>query len=350
MLDVCLRCQIQADHLPGRTTCPRCGGKLSVLDAQTRRSVPMPAQSAPAQSPPAQSPPTQYPPGQPSARVPQRPRPAGRPQPQTTRAPLRWVAHRPLNTLPPARPVRPAARIGTPRYTEVPRWGLRDVGVPPGDDNREAKSPGARLRWALQIIWPVLAVAAALQLLRYCILMFNRSHPIPYWLDLASLWLLLISGAVAVAAAVWGLFLFARWLLAARERSYETVETSDPRRRWLIIAGAVLPFVNVLTAPLLLLEAAAAVGPAQAARVRPAINRVAVAWGLVNGLALIALVYRIVAWSSGSIQVGADAMVATLVTFVASGIFVAWLVPRLDGLVATDLPSVAPARRFVVAA
>ncbi|MFC0316171.1 DUF4328 domain-containing protein [Gordonia phosphorivorans] len=340
MLDVCLRCQIQADHLPGRATCPRCGGNLVVLDAQTRRAVQVaaPAQAPP--RPPAPMPPTPMPPT---------PMPGAR-RAAPARTPLRWVAHRPLNTLPPTRPPRAVRESRTPRYTYLPLWGLHDVVPAPESDAVAAPDPGRRLRWALQIVWPILAVAAGLQLLRYALLMLNRSHPIPYWLDLAVVWLLLFAGAAATGAAIWALVLFARWLVAARESAYAAVAARDPRRRWLVIAGAVTPFVNVVTAPFLLLEAAAAVGADQAQRVRPAINRVAVAWALVSGVGLIALGYRIAAWSSGSIQVGADAMMAALLTFVASALFAVWVRPRLAGLVVTDAAPAPQTRRLVVAA
>lgn len=351
MLDVCLRCRIQADHQPGRTTCPRCGGPLTVLDAATRRPVTPPdAAPRPEPAPPrAPGPQMRGPREQPTVAA---QRPAARPPARPARPALRWTAHRPWNTLPAPRPAAPAPRAGTPRYPQIPGWGLFDD-VAPAAAETAAQAPDSRLRRCLQMVWPILAVAAALQLVRYVVLMVNRSRPIPYWIDIASLWLVLLSGAAAVAAAVVAVYVFVRWMVAVRERSYALAGYAAPRRRWEVIALTVIPFVNVVGAPLLLLEAAEAVGGAQAARARRLITRVAVAWALVSAIGLIALVYRIVAWSGDTVQVGADAMVWATLSLAVSAVFVAWFESRVSRVVVTDTGAdtgePAP-RRLVVAA
>lgn len=197
-------------------------------------------------------------------------------------------------------------------------------------------------------LWPLLAVAAAAQLLRYVTLVLNRSRPIPLWWDWASLGLLWLCGYLALAGVIVGLVYFGRWLVTGRQTSYAAVGASDPRRGRLIVVLTV--FFPVL-APLFLLEPARAVGGEVGARAERAITKAAVAWGLVCLVALVALVYRIVAASNHSVQTGADSVLWAVLAFAASAVFVRWLRPRLDRLLATTEPEVhAPERRLVIAA
>lgn len=215
------------------------------------------------------------------------------------------------------------------------------------------REPAGLLRRCLQLVWPVLAVAAAMQLLRYVVLMVNRSRPIPYWLDITTLWLLLLSGAAALAAAVLTIYVVARWMLRVREESYAGAGYAEPRRRWEVVALTVIPFLNVAGAPLLLREAADAAGGAAVQQARAMITRVAVAWALVSVVGLIALIYRILAWNNAIVQTGADAMLWATLTLALSALFAYWLGPRLSRLAVDDghADDDAPApRRLVVAA
>ncbi|GAC58868.1 hypothetical protein GOHSU_56_00010, partial [Gordonia hirsuta DSM 44140 = NBRC 16056] len=255
-------------------------------------------------------------------------------------------------TLPSRRSQTAPVPAGTPRYRQIPRWGLQDR--PPTAAANDADAPGAReaaLAWMLRWTWRVLVGATAVQLLRYLLLMANRSRPIPYWLDLTTLTLIWLAGLAVLGVALGALYFFAGWICQVRARSYAAAGWREPRPRWSVIALAVVPYLNVLGAPLLLWEAAAAVGGAQAERARRMITRAAVAWGLVSAVGLVALVYRIFSvWVSDSIQTGADAMVWTLVALIASASFVRWLNPRLSALTATAaVQTGAPRRRLVVA-
>lgn len=373
MLDVCLVCRIQAEHQPGRTACPRCGGALTVLDAATRHVVPpqsaavSPSVPSPSPQPAPQvvhSPTTQMPPVQtPSVQTPQQaqtqtgpvqtvPAQPHAPSAQTRtprRAPsLRWVAHRPPETLPPPVVHRPRQPSATPRYRAVPQWGLIDV-VPAGAAADPAATPAATLQRWLGYAWPALAAGAVVQFLRYLMLAVNRTRPIPAWLDLAGLILLWAVGIAATAVAVVALYRFGCWVAAARADSYALVGRSDPRQRLLVVALSVTPFVSVAAVPLLLLEAARAVGGAAASRAERVIAQVGIAWGLVNLVGLLALSYRIAAWSGDSIQTGADAMGWATLAFAVSALFAHWVVGRLPKtVVADDERTAEPSRRLVV--
>ncbi|MFZ2510255.1 MAG: DUF4328 domain-containing protein [Gordonia sp. (in: high G+C Gram-positive bacteria)] len=260
------------------------------------------------------------------------------------------MAHRPIDTLPPQ--PRPTASIAarTPRYLQTPRWGLYDIPLVAVEADEPQVRPEAALRQILRWTTIALAVAAVAQMLRYLTLFANRSRPIPYWFDLATLILVIACGTLAVVAVIWAAWAFARWLLSIRERSYQLVGTREPRHPLLVAASAVVPFGNVIGAPFLLLEAASAVGGDAAVPARREINRGAVAWGLVSLIGAISLTYRIVALTSDSIQVGADAMVWSLLTLIASAAFAHWLGPRLRKMTVMGEAAAAPQRRLVVAA
>ncbi len=338
LLDVCLPCRIQAEHQPGRVRCPRCGGALVVLDAHTRHRVEVPR------------------PGSvtlPSATAPDPGVGAGI-DAVRSRAPgagrLGWVAHRPLDTLPPRPQPKAPVDARTPRYLQMPQWGLHDVPARTAEVDEPQIRPEAALRRALRWTAILLAAAAAAQFLRYLTLLVNRSRPIPYWFDVATAILLIGCGVAALSAVVWAVYAFARWLLSIRERSYELAGTREPRHRLVVVAASVVPFANVIGAPFLLLEAASAVDGA-AGPARRAINRGAVAWGLVSLVGVIALSYRIVALTSESIQVGADAMIWSLLTLIASAAFARWLGPRLSAMTVMGGDTVpVRQRRLVVAA
>lgn len=264
---------------------------------------------------------------------------------------LRWMAHRPLNTFPPRRPPAKPAAARTPRYLQIPTWGLRDVSFTPPETTDDDARPEAGLRSALRVTWILLAVAAGMQLLRYLTLMVNRGRPIPSWFDAVTLILLLAAGVLAVLAVLWSAYAFVNWMRAVRTSSYGLAGTREPRPWPLIVVATLLPFANVIGAPFLLLEAASAVGGVRADAARREIQRGAVAWGLVSLIGLIALVYRIVAAGSDSIQTGANAMVWGLLALIASAAFARWLGPRLGKMtVLGHEPVAAVERRLVVAA
>ncbi|WP_298445934.1 DUF4328 domain-containing protein [Gordonia sp. (in: high G+C Gram-positive bacteria)] len=330
MLDVCLSCRIQAEHQPGRATCPRCGRPLTVLDETTRR----PVAGGPAPAPAAAAAPTPA-----VRRTPTRPTPPR----------LRWVAHRPADTLPPRPSPAPRRRTVPARYGQIPRWGLFDVVAPPAEE--AGTDPAASLRRWLTFLWPFLVAAAVMQLLRYVTLMVNRSRPIPAWWDLGTLALVMLCGWVAAAGVVVGLYYFTRWMIQVRADSYALAGRSDPRPAWAVLLMTALIFVNVVGAPFALVEAARAAGGPGVARVERAVRRVAVAWGLVNLIGAIALAYRIACLFTDSVQTGADAMAWATLAFAASAVFARWLGPRLDKVVVTgDEVASAPPRRLVVAA
>lgn len=221
----------------------------------------------------------------------------------------RWLARRPPETLPPRR-VRPAPPRPTPRYTAVPRWGLRQ------DFRRVRAAPSATEKWAefakpaLGALATASVLAAAAQLSAYVLLLINRSRPVPGWsVNVVALgnWVtaLLVALLVIVAAAA-----LAGWLIDQRARAYAAVGTRDPHPAWRLLIATLVPVVNLVWAPVLVLELLAVqrrAHPDAAPRDRrtAAIRSWWMGWLILTGLALGSTAYGAAA---GGLQHTADAL------------------------------------------
>ena len=340
MIDLCPRCRIQAPHRPGRERCPRCGGPLSVVedaaralrDADPRDREPVGARAA-APSRPAPPPVT------------------GR----LYRAPqLRWVARRPPEAIPIRRgPSRPPGPRRIPRYTYIPTWGFRDE--PASDDPARSRLDHARsqLLFALVTTGAALAASAAVHLFRYMLLAVNRSTPLPEWLIAVSEVLVLFAGILALLGFVVSTLMFARWVLDLRAEAYHDAHLVDPRRPVWVALLAAVPLVNLVGAPLVLGEVAAVrVGhdPAlDAGRVRSRLRRMWVAWAVVNAVAVAAVVARVLAWRSDSLQTGANSLTMVIISSAVSAAFAFWMARRIPGLFDASSAPV-PTKRWVAVA
>ncbi|MGB3707800.1 DUF4328 domain-containing protein [Gordonia sp. (in: high G+C Gram-positive bacteria)] len=330
MLDVCPSCRIQAPHRPGRAACPRCGGPLQVVD-QAGRAL------APTAVPPHRGQPHQQ----------QARRLAPRPN-------LRWIADRPAEARPSPRPARKTAALPTPSYRTVPRWGLSDS-VPAAAEGPQSPTtePKAALTRAFALTTYMLGGAAVAHLIRYIVAVVNRSTPIPMWLDLLTGAAVLVFGVCAVVGMLFALYAFVRWLLAERAQTFATANRLDPRSTRGQVLLSAIPLVNVVGAPLLLTEAAMcdgeSAGAGETLKSVERIKRIALAWAVVNFLALLALAYRIGSLFSDSVQVSADGLAITTLSLAVSAVFAHWVAPRLVTIFDGSTRNSRPERRMVIA-
>lgn len=354
MYDMCPRCRIQAPHRDGREHCPRCGGNLVVVES-AQAAARVPRQSGPPT--PTARPPTHpaghpAPPAVPPVNRRAAPRPAPQQRPRQTQAPrmyrsrnVRWVARRPPESFPQRRPqVYRGPRL-IPRYTYLPRWGLRDDPIDEHRLDAPAERASETLRSALVISAGALAASAVVHLLRYILLVINRGTPLPAWLIVVSGALAILGGLVALVAVISTLVATVRWLIAVREHAYRHRGRRDPRPRWQIIVLAGVPVVNVIGAPLLLHEAANAAADDWRERgvdgmTRAALDRLWVAWALVNALAIWAAITWAVSLASGSIQTGADALALITISAAVSAAFAFWASRHLPNVLVADEPVV----------
>lgn len=241
---------------------------------------------------------------------------------------MRWVARRPAEAIPAPRPRR--QRVGPtliPRYPYLPQWGLRDT--PPADLAQPPERASADLGWAWRVVGIALACSAGAHLLRYLVVVVNRDRPVAGWIDTVTGTLVLFCGIAALLAFIYATVRFALWVSAWRESSFSAAELAEPRRRWVLILFSVVPVVNLVTAPLLILEAVAVHRELQGPRTRRRLTRIWVAWVMVNVVAAVALAARIHAWRADTLQAGADAVVLVAISAGVSAAFAFWMARRL---------------------
>ncbi|ANY21636.1 DUF4328 domain-containing protein [Gordonia terrae] len=339
MIDLCPRCRIQAPHRPGRERCPRCGGPLSVVDDAARALAARRESSVRPSGP-----------GHPG---PRHPGPTSAPAGRLYRSRnVRWVARRPPEAVPARR--GPVGRRGPrliPRYVYVPTWGLHDEPTTADAAHQKLDDSRSRLGLALVLAGSALTASALVHLVRYILLVVNRDRPLPEFLIIASDWLTVFVGVVAFLGFVLATLAFMRWVLELRADTYASAGLLDPRRPGWVAALSGLPLVNLIGAPLVLQEVAAhRVGQdpsLDADLVGRRLRKLWVAWILVNVAAGAAIVARLIAWRSDSLQTGANALAMVIVSTAISAAFAFWMARRVRTLFGAAAAAPVPTRRWV---
>ncbi|WP_308646736.1 DUF4328 domain-containing protein [Nocardia cyriacigeorgica] len=257
----------------------------------------------------------------------------------------RWVARRPDHRPRGSVASGHAGPTPTPRYTEIPRWGLRDEPAPEPVRARPPLSVLAGWLPALLIATALMfAIAAGAELGRYLLLLRNRTYLIDPLLLKFSDALVNASALFAAVLALLAAIAAVGWLIQARRAVYDDRGLRDPRSPRTLVLGCVIPVVNLLWPGVFLSEMVADredPRPLRAVRVWWAI------WLLGGACAAAALAWR----GADSLQAEADGVLFTAFTdAVAAGVAVAtlWVVRVVEG---RDLLGRAHlAHRWVVAA
>lgn len=178
--------------------------------------------------------------------------PSGRALP----AGYRWIAVRPGAAPPPRRGRRPLGP--TPRYAFIPRWGLVDHFDQTDQQQLEARSgPSARMvRATLIATMAVLAAAAFIHLVRYALLIINRSTLLNPWVAGGATWLGVASSVIAIFMIVASAVVLTNWLIGRRAAAYAYRGQPDPRPLWALRAGCLVPLANLAWAPVFVIELA----------------------------------------------------------------------------------------------
>src|SRR5699024_1250263 len=129
----------------------------------------------------------------------------------------RWVARPPSGTRAArteARPHGPEDLGPTPRYRQIPRWGLH-VEPPSPDTERDAKdrSAAASARTVLTSTIVLFALAALAEVFRYALMLRNRGHLVHQLTVAISDATALVFGYAAMAFVVVSAIVCARWLV-----------------------------------------------------------------------------------------------------------------------------------------
>ncbi len=147
----------------------------------------------------------------------------------------------------------------TPRYAYIPRWGLVDH-IEPASSSRQgiagARIPSRVLERLLLATIITLAIVSCVHFLRYALMVYNRGALIPRFVASTSNGLVLFTVALAFAVMVATAWYLTDWMMARRAETYGDLGFDDPRRPWEIRVGCLLPVVNIVGIPLLLLELA----------------------------------------------------------------------------------------------
>lgn len=171
----------------------------------------------------------------------------------------RWIAVRPGSAPPPRRGNPPLGP--TPRYSVIPRWGLAqhfdDPSAAPVDATAPRSGPAPNtVRLAFAIAALALLVTAFLHVVRYVLLLVNRSvllHPL---IAGAATWLGVAMSVIALFAVGACFVVFANWLVGRRGAAYAVGGVPDPRSAWEIRIGCLAPLANLLLAPVYVTELA----------------------------------------------------------------------------------------------
>lgn len=224
MIQVCSQCGTRWNvRDKQRSWCPRCGGTLLAPSAHTA-SAPQAGAGA---SQSAQKPAPGY----------------------------RWIAVRP-GAAPPAR--RRRTSLGpTPRYRMIPSWGLEQYFGPGEQPEPESAGPTpTAVRRLLMLTTVALAFAVFAHVVRYILLLVNRSvllHPVIAYGGVA---LGLLASVLALVGVIVTAIFLANWLIVRRAAAYRRRGQQDPRSRWEILILSLIPGLNILIAPVFVVELA----------------------------------------------------------------------------------------------
>ncbi|MBD0323288.1 MAG: DUF4328 domain-containing protein [Aldersonia sp.] len=143
----------------------------------------------------------------------------------------------------------------TPRYAEIPRWGLLDP--PPAPEVPQRRSLGwfaDRVRALLAVTAMMFALATIAEACRYGVLLYNRTRlldPLLLAVSDAAVWTTsLVAQATALCAALGAV----GWLIQARAAEFARHGRTEPRRVPVLVIGSLLPVVNLVAPGLFLTE------------------------------------------------------------------------------------------------
>jgi uncharacterized protein DUF4328 len=238
MIQVCSQCGTRWNVRDRRRVwCPRCHGTLH-------------APSGPAPGAEWGARPTAPPQGQGGLGSP----PAG----GRSRLPAgyRWIAVRPGAAPPQRRRARPLGP--TPRYSVIPRWGLLDYfeATEPQAAAPRGGPSSAMVRATLIATMVVLGIAALVHVVRYALLIVNRTVLLNKVVAFAATWVGVAVSVIAMFMVVASAIVLTNWLIARRGAAFAHHGRDDPRSPSALRLGCLVPLVNLFWAPVFVIELA----------------------------------------------------------------------------------------------
>jgi Domain of unknown function (DUF4328) len=112
------------------------------------------------------------------------------------------------------------------------------------------------VRATLVVTIVVLGVAALVHVVRYALLIVNRTVLLNKVVAFAATWLGVLASVIAFFMVVASLVVLTNWLIARRAAAFAHHRRSDPRRTSALRAGCLVPLVNLFWAPVYVIELA----------------------------------------------------------------------------------------------
>jgi hypothetical protein len=197
----------------------------------------------------------------------------------------------------------------------TPRWGLTDQfdgqygpTTAQAVDVRSGPSV-AMVKATLVATMVLLGFAAAVHIVRYALLLINRSTLLNPWVAGIATWVGVAASALVMFAVVASVVVLTNWLIARRARAFAHRDTTDPRSAREMLAGCLVPVVNLFWAPVYLIELADAEG--RLSRLRATI----VTWWCVWIFSTLLSVFSIATSFTSDAQGIADNTVTTIVAY-----------------------------------
>jgi Domain of unknown function (DUF4328) len=168
----------------------------------------------------------------------------------------RWIAVRPGAAPPPRRRRRPLGP--TPRYPVIPRWGLVETFEAP---ELHAAAPrggpsATMVRATLLSTIVVLGIAALVHVVRYALLIINRSVLLNKVVAFAATWLGVLASVLAMFMVFASAVVLTNWLIGRRAAAFAHHRRPDPRSATALRAGCLVPLLNLFWAPVFVVELA----------------------------------------------------------------------------------------------
>ena len=182
---------------------------------------------------------------------------------------------------------------GPPSYPIPPRWGFPQLGQPSPVGPSPAVSSVEQMRALAAAAVPLLGLTAMLMLAtagaeawRYALLLDSRTDAVPAGPLHTSDALVITGGVISLLAGILAGAVTVGWLLRACTVAARAAGVTPARRAWQLVAGVLMPGVNLLVPGAVLAELEhAALGRDPGRRPRP--SRLVVGWWAVWATGLV---------------------------------------------------------------
>ncbi len=188
----------------------------------------------------------------------------------------------------------------------------------------------------------VFALAAVAHVLRYVLLLINRTTLLHPLVANGALLMGILVSLAAIAAVIAAAAVATSWLIGRRAAVFGLHGNDDPRPEWALWAGCLIPVVNLVWAPVFVIELARA--EHSQARLKSAITTWWIAWVFCTGICLWAI------WTSGATdpQGVADNTVTVIIAYLAGVATLVLLLRVVDAFIRK--PVQRPLHRWVIVA